>query len=178
MKWTLMSVVALFLAGAYFNPAGAERELRNFGALGLGLAIPDHVNFQEDYSQRFCGTLAYGTRLGRSERFFAYGMVGYDGFRAKEGTAGGDIHLWNVNADARWYFGIPTKEISGYVGAGPGVYWDTDGDAFIGGNIAVGGDFPVGSDWSVAVDVDQHFVDSADAGAFLTIRVGAAYWFM
>jgi hypothetical protein len=178
MKRITMAVAALFLAGAFFNPARAERDLRNFGALGLGLAIPDDADFREDYSQRFCGALGYGTRLGHSERFFAYGMVGYNGFRAEEGTAGGDTRLWNLNADARWYFGVPTKEISGYVGLGPGVYWDRDGDAFIGANIAVGGDFPVDNDWSVAVDVDQHFVDSADAGAFLTIRVGAAYWFM
>ena len=42
----------------------------------------------------------------------------------------------------------------------------------------VGGDFPVGNDWAVVADVDQHFVDSADKRAFLTIRVGAAYWFL
>jgi hypothetical protein len=174
----LVPLALLVVAYGFWNPVAAERDLRNFGALGLGLAIPDHAGFRKDYKQGFCGTLGYGTRLGRSERWFAYGMVGYDGFRASEANVAGDTRLWNVNADVRWYFGVPTKELSGYVGLGPGVYWDRDGDAFIGANVAVGGDFPVGSDWAVTADVDQHFVDSADAGAFLTIRVGAAYWFM
>ncbi len=178
MKRMLAPIAVLVIANGFFSPVGAERVLRNFGALGLGLAIPDAANFRDDYGQRFCGTLGYGTRLGRSERLFAYGMVGYNGFRAKEGNVAGDTHLWNVNADVRWYFGVPTKEISGYVGLGPGVYWDRDGDAFIGADVAVGGDFPVGDDWAVTADVDQHFVDSAEAGAFLTVRVGAAYWFM
>lgn len=160
-----------------WNPVAAERDLRNFGALGLGFAIPDHADFRDAYRQRFCGSLGYGTRIGRNRHLFAYGMVGYNGFRArKEGWY--DTYLGNVNADARWYFGAPTKEISGYIGLGPGVYWDREGDVAIGANIAIGGDFPVGSDWAVVADVDQHFVDSADKRAFLTVRVGAAYWFL
>lgn len=171
-------MTVLVAAYGFFNPAAAERNLRNFGALGLGLAIPDAASFRENYKQHFCGSLGYGTRLGRSERLFAYGMVGYNGFRARDSNVLEDTYVWNVNADARWYFGVPTKELSGYIGLGPGVYWDRAGDAFIGANVAVGGDFPVGDDWAVTADVDQHFVNSADAGAFLTIRVGAAYWFL
>jgi hypothetical protein len=64
------------------------------------------------------------------------------------------------------------------VGLGPGVYWDKEGDAFFGGNIAIGGDFPLGDGWSVTADLAQHLIDSRDKGAFLTIYVGAAYWFM
>jgi hypothetical protein len=168
-----VSVVAL----GFWSPAAADRDLRNFGALGLGFAIPDHAAFQEDYRQRFCGSLGYGTRIGRNERLFAYGMVGYNSFRTQDGSLE-DTYLGNFNADARWYFGIPTKEISGYIALGPGVYWDREGDVSIGANIAIGGDFPVGNDWAVVADVDQHFVDFADKGAFLTIRVGAAYWFL
>ena len=177
MKRILIFPAISVVAFGFWSPAAADRDLRNFGALGLGFAIPDNAEFQDDYRQRFCGSLGYGTRIGRNERLFAYGMVGYNNFRAQSERLD-DTYLWNVNADARWYFGVPTKEISGYVGLGPGVYWHREGDVSIGANIAIGGDFPVGNDWAVVADIDQHFVDSADKGAFLTIRVGAAYWFL
>lgn len=177
MKRILILSAVSVVAFGFWNPVAAERDLRNFGALGLGLAIPDHVEFSNDYRQRFCGTLGYGTRVGHNRHFFLYGMVGYNSFRARSETLE-DTYLGNVNADARWVIGVPTKEISGYVGVGPGVYWDRDGDVSIGGNVAVGVDFPAGHDWAVLVDVDQHFVDSKDKSAFLTIRVGAAYWFL
>lgn len=177
MKRILILSAVSVVAFGFWNPVSAERDLRNFGALGFGLALPDHAEFSDNYRQGFCGTLGYGTRIGHNRHFFAYGMVGYSSFRAQNETSG-DTYLGNFNADARWYFGAPAKEISGYIGLGPGVYWDKDGDVSIGGNIAVGGDFPVGSDWAVVADVDQHFVDSTDKRAFLTIRVGAAYWFL
>lgn len=177
MNRILMCLTVSVVAFGIWSPAAAERDLRNFGALGLGFTIPDHAEFQDDYRQRFCVSLGYGTRIGRNERLFAYGMVGYNGFRAQDERLD-DTYLGNFNADARWYFGVPTKKISAYVGLGPGVYWDRGGDVSIGANIAVGGDFPVGSDWAVVADVDQHFVDSAYARAFLTVRVGAAYWFL
>jgi hypothetical protein len=177
MKRILMPVATCVVAFGFWSPAAAERDLRNFGELAFGFAIPDHAEFQENYRQRFCGTLGYGTRLGHNRHFLAYGMLGYNGFRAeKQGLD--DTYLGNFNADARWYFGAPAREISGYFGLGPGVYWDKEGDLSIGANVAVGGDFPVGSDWAVTVDIDQHFVDSADKRAFLTVRVGAGYWFL
>jgi hypothetical protein len=173
--------ITLAVAGAIlavFNPAAAERDLRNFGALGLGAALPDETDFSGDYRMGFCGSLGYGTRLGRDSEFFAYGMLAYDQFRSKDKAVRGDAYLANFSANARYYIGPVAKYEAGYIGLGPGIYWDEDGNAYAGANVALGGDFPVGNGWSITADVDQHFVNNADKSAFLTIRVGAAYWFL
>jgi hypothetical protein len=178
MKRILYALPVFILSLAVINPASAERDLRHFGALGFGLGIPDHADFRENYRQGLSGALGYGTRLGHNRRFFAYGMLAYNSFRAREEARVGDTYFVNFNANVRWYVGIPVRENTGYVGLGPGVYWDKEGDAFFGGNIAIGGDFPVGDGWSVTADLAQHLIDARDKGAFLTIYVGAAYWFM
>ncbi|NIT36927.1 MAG: hypothetical protein GTN49_10585 [candidate division Zixibacteria bacterium] len=178
MRRLFIALPVFITSLAVINPASAERDLRHFGALGLGLGIPDDAAFRENYRQGFSGSLGYGTRLGRSGRFFAYGFLAYNRFRAKEHVRIGDDYFINFDANVRWYVGVPVRENSGYVGLGPGVYWDKDSNVFFGGNIAIGGDFPVGDGWSVTADIAQHIVDSRDKGAFLTICVGAAYWFM
>jgi hypothetical protein len=169
-----MKMVCLVIAGFTVAAWGAD-ELHNFGQLSLAAALPDSAAFGDEYQTGFGGALGYGTRLGRETRFFAYGLLGYDRFQSR--NADGNAYLYNFNADARWYFGVPTKEISGYVGLGPGVYWAEDKNAYFGGNIAVGGDFPVGNDWAITADIDQHFVNADPGRDFATFRIGAAYWF-
>jgi len=178
MKKLIATLAFISAALAVVNPASAERDLRNFGALGLGVALPDSTDFSDDYRMGFCGSLGYGTRLGHSDEFFAYGMLAYDQFRSKDKAVRDDTYLAHFNADARYYIGAVAKFESGYIGLGPGIYWDGDGNAYVGANIAIGGDFPVGNDWSITADVDQHFVNSDAMSAFATIRVGAAYWFL
>jgi hypothetical protein len=178
MKRTLVTLAVIILGLAITGPASADRDLRNFAALGLGVAVPDQADFSDDYQMGFCGSLGYGTRLGHSSEFFVYGMLAYDQFRSRDKAARDDTYLGNFNADARYYFGPVAKYEAGYIGLGPGLYWDRDGDVSVGLNLAVGGDFPVGSDWSITADVDQHFVNKDTMGAFLTVRVGAAYWFL
>ncbi len=171
LTFTALGVVSAFAAGA----AGAAAP-HNFGSLHLGGAFPDSTEFADTYRMGFSASLDYGTRLGRESKWFAFGTLGYNNFRAQEG--GGTTYLGNFNADARWYFGVPGERSAGHVALGPGVYWNKDGDVKFGGNIGVGGDFPVGGDWSIVADIDQHFI-SDDAGTmFATAKVGAAYWFM
>lgn len=177
MKRGAITWAAAALTFGLVGPAAAERDLRNFGELGLGVAWPDASDFSDAYRVGFSGALGYGTRLGRSDEFFAYGSLAYNQFRSRDKALRDDTYLANFNANARYYFGAVAKYESGYVGLGPGVYWDEDGTAYFGGNISVGGDFPVGDDWAVTADVTQHLVDREGMGAFLTIRVGAAYWF-
>ena len=178
MKRIIITLAVISAGLAVVNPASAERDLRNFGALGLGVALPDHADFSDDYGMGFCGSLGYGTRLGRNSEFFAYGMLAYDQFRSKDKAVRDDKYLANFSANARYYIGPVGKYEAGYVGAGPGLYWDEKGKTYVGANVAVGGDFPVGKDWSIIADVEQHLVNNADARAFLTIRVGAAFWFL
>jgi hypothetical protein len=178
MKRAIISLAVVSAALALGNPAWAERDLRNFAALGLGAAVPDHADFSDEYRMGFCGSLGYGTRLGRTSEFFAYGMLAYDQFRSRDKALRDDTYLASFNANARYYIGPVAKYEAGYVGLGPGLYWDGEGNTYLGINVAVGGDFPVGRDWSITADVDQHFVDKENAAAFLTVRVGAAYWFL
>ncbi|MGD8718466.1 MAG: outer membrane beta-barrel protein [Candidatus Zixiibacteriota bacterium] len=178
MKRIVVILGLSVIAFGFISPSAAERELRNFGSLGLGLSLPDDVDFSDAYRMGFVGTLGYGTRISHSNDFFAYGMVGYNKFRSKDRESYGDTYLINLNADARYYFGPVGKYESIYVGLGPGIYWDEESNAYFGANIAVGGDFPVGDDWSITADVDQHLVDAKDTSAFLTVRVGAAFWFL
>jgi len=170
-KSLTLAAAALAFAGA----AAFAEPLHNFGALHVGGTFPDDPDFGDAYNMGFCGSLDYGTRLGKEARWFAYGTVGYDTFRGKGENA--DTYIGNVNADARWYFGEAGEAASGYVGLGPGFYWSKGGDSGLGGNLAVGGDFPLGSDWSIQADIDQHFINVKESSMFLTVRVGAAYWF-
>ncbi|UCH79226.1 MAG: outer membrane beta-barrel protein [Candidatus Coatesbacteria bacterium] len=178
MRGVAIAIAAAALTFGLAGSAAADRDLRHFGELGLGIAWPDASDFSDDYRLGFSGSLGYGTRLGRSDEFFAYGRLAYDQFRSRDKALRDDTYLANFTANARYYFGRVAKYESGYVGLGPGVYWDENGTAYFGGNISVGGDFPVGNDWAITADVSQHLVDSEAMGAFLTIRLGAAYWFL
>ncbi len=99
MRRLFIALPVFITSLAVINPASAERDLRHFGALGLGLGIPDDAAFRENYRQGFSGSLGYGTRLGRSGRFFAYGFLAYNRFRAKEHVRIGDDYFINFGRE-------------------------------------------------------------------------------
>lgn len=156
--------------------AHADRDLRSVASLHGGIAFPDVPEFGDAYKNGFNLSLDYATRLNRNNRhWYVAGDVGMNRFRSREDA--GDLRLFNANANARWYFDAPGERFTGYVGAGPGIYWETGGNSWFGVNVGAGADYPVGSDWSITLDVDQHFLPDADNSAFATVKLGGAYWF-
>ena len=179
MTRSILTFFVVVTAVGFAAAAYAEQDLRNVGSLHAGMPFPDAPDFSSAYRQGFCGSADYATRMNRkNEQLFVAGSVGYNRFRAKEtGDAAEDWALWNVNADARWYLQPPGEKFTGYVGLGPGLYGGPGGDTWFGGNVAAGADYPLGGDWSILLDIDQHWLANATNGAFVTVRLGAAYWF-
>jgi hypothetical protein len=174
MRTTVWATVIGFTVLAAV-PAAARQELRNVASLHAGVALPDIADFSENYRNGLDLSLDYATRMNRNnERWFVAGSLGNNRFTGKND---GRFILWNLNANARWYFDKPGERFTAYLGAGPGVYWVAGGDSWFGLNAGVGADYPVGSDWSVELDVDQHYLPDATNAAFVTVKLGLAYWF-
>jgi len=175
MRNVLKSGLFVSMLCAVGAACAANQPMHNVASLHAGGSFPDSSDFGSAYRMGFCASLDYATRLGRESKWFAFGTLGYNTFQPKEGDE--RTYIGNFDADARWYFGVPGVKTSGYLGLGPGVYWNKDGDVKVGADIAVGGDFPVGNNWSILADIDQHLINDEGGTAFLTLKVGAAYWF-
>jgi len=120
--------------------------------IGAGAAYP-LAPLSAGYRLGFNAIVGYGYEIAR--RVTIIGLVGYNYLLPQSGTATG-LHMLNVSVDGRWYSPL-LPAVSGYVGGGAGVYYDSPATFDVGVNVGPGLAWHASPRLEIEAGVDYHY---------------------